>query len=71
MLVATRQDFAKKAAAAKADAFIKKLDGMIEDDMNKYRNQHMKDKYIWPAETNLRLWRRFPTVLTDLFVLYL
>jgi Glycoside hydrolase 123, catalytic domain len=47
---ATRKDTAKKAAITKADAFIKKIDGMIEDDMNKYRDSHTKNKYTWPAE---------------------
>ena len=47
---ATRKDPAKKAAAERADAFIKKLDVMIEDDMNKYRDSHTKNKYTWPVE---------------------
>ena len=47
---ASRKDPLKNFAVAKADAFIKKLDGMIEDDMNKYRDSHTKNKYTWPAE---------------------
>ncbi len=44
-----RKNPARKAAVAKADAFIQKLDGMIEDDMNKYRGKD-KAKYVWPVE---------------------
>jgi len=44
-----RKDPARKAAVAKADAFIRELDGMIEDDMNKYRGKD-RSKYVWPVE---------------------
>ena len=47
---ATREDTERKSVLTKADAFIKKLDGIIEDDMNKYIDSHTKDNYIWPAE---------------------
>jgi glycosyl hydrolase family 123 len=45
-----RKDPQKKHSIAKANVYIKKLDGLIEDDMNKYRDTQTKEKYTWPAE---------------------
>ncbi|NNL76933.1 MAG: DUF4091 domain-containing protein [Desulfobacterales bacterium] len=61
---ASRKVPSKNFVVAKADAFIKKLDGMIEDDMNKYRDSHTKDKYTWPAE-------RFDEIRSDIIDLIL
>jgi hypothetical protein len=44
-----RADPEKVAAVAAAEAFIHKLDGMLEDDMNKYRDPAIRDDYQWPV----------------------
>jgi hypothetical protein len=45
-----RKDPAMKVAASKADAFLKKLDHLIEDDMSKYRDFSRNGKLTWPLE---------------------
>ena len=45
----SRADPARAAAVAAAEAFIHKLDGMIADDMNKYRDRATRDSYRWPV----------------------
>ena len=46
---ASRGDPAKASAVAAAETFINKLDGMIEDDMSKYRDRDTQDSYRWPV----------------------
>ena len=45
----SRADPEKVAAVATAEAYLHKLDGMLEDDMNKYRDPATKDDYQWPV----------------------
>ena len=45
----SRADPAKALAVTAAGAFIHKLDGMIEDDMSKYRDGATRDSYRWPV----------------------
>ena len=47
---AARDVPAKRSVVEAADAFIKELGDMIEDDMNKYRDKQTKNRYIWPVE---------------------
>jgi len=50
MVADSRDDPEKAAAVTAAEALIHRLDGMIEDDMNKYRDQATRDQYQWPVE---------------------
>jgi len=40
----------KQAAVDRADAFIARLDAMIEDNMDKYREPDSRETYAWPVE---------------------
>ncbi len=53
---AARKDPAKQAAVARADAFIKRLDGMIEDEMKKYKDP----RYEGPVRVARGTLRRGP-----------
>ncbi|MEN8205412.1 MAG: hypothetical protein ABFS24_05300 [Pseudomonadota bacterium] len=46
----SRGDPLKVSAVTAAEAFLHKLDGMIEDDMNKYRDRATRDSHQWPVE---------------------
>lgn len=39
----------KQAAVERAAAFIASLDGLIEDDMNRYRDAATREQYAWPV----------------------
>jgi len=43
----SRDDPAKVSAVTAAEVFIRRLDGMIEDDMNKYRDHATRESYQW------------------------
>ena len=45
----SRADPEKVAAVTAAEAYLDKLDGMLEDDMNKYRDPATRDDYQWPV----------------------
>jgi hypothetical protein len=44
-----RADPARASAITAAEVFIRELDGMIEDDMNKYRDRATRDSHRWPV----------------------
>jgi hypothetical protein len=48
-LESSRRDPARAAAVASAEVFIYGLDGMIEDDLNKYRDPDTRDSHRWPV----------------------
>jgi hypothetical protein len=50
VVAGSRGDPEKALAVAAAEAFIHKLDSMIEDDMNKYRDHATRDSHRWPVE---------------------
>jgi len=45
----SRGDLGKIPAVAAAEAFLHELEGMIEDDMNKYRDPDSRDSHQWPV----------------------
>jgi len=45
----SREDPEKVIAVTAAEEFIHTLDGMIEDNMNKYRDPASRDDYQWPV----------------------
>jgi hypothetical protein len=50
VVAGSRGDPEKALAVAAAEAFIHKLDSMIADDMNKYRDHATRDSHRWPVE---------------------
>jgi hypothetical protein len=44
-----RTDPEKASSVAAADAFIRRLDGMVESDMSKYREQAVRERFKWPV----------------------
>jgi hypothetical protein len=50
VVASSRGDPEKALAVTAAEAFIHKLDSMIEDDMNKYRDHATRDSHRWPVK---------------------
>ena len=50
VLADARDDPAKAAAVKAAGKFLHALDSMLEDDMNRYRDETTRDRYQWPVE---------------------
>lgn len=50
LVASSRSEPAKDAAVTAAEAFIHRLDGMLESDMNKYRDRSGGDSLRWPVE---------------------
>ena len=48
VLEAARESSDKQAAVERTDAFISRLDAMLEDDMDKYRDAETRKQYAWP-----------------------